>query len=127
MNKILGEYEMNILLFMSVGFDTPGPSLHLYKALIEDLLKAGHKVHVIESHSSGINPDCPEALKNLPNFSYETINIEVVEKKAFVKRYIMDLLFIRYIFDEYVIKRENYNGKESWSKAACRSEAPPGA
>ena len=37
------------------------------------------------------------------------------DKKAFVKRYIMDLLFIRYIFDEYVIKRENYNGKESWS------------
>lgn len=37
------------------------------------------------------------------------------DKKAFVKRYIIDLLFIRYIFDEYIIKRENYNGKENWS------------
>ncbi len=95
---------MNILLFMSGGFDTYGPSLHLYKALIEDLLKAGHKVHLIESHSSGSNPDCPEALKGLPNFSYETINIEVVEKKAFVKRY---LVGVKYCFKaRKVLKRQ---------------------
>ena len=49
---------MNILLFMSSGLDTPGPSWHLYTALIEDLVSYGHKVHLIESHSTGINPDC---------------------------------------------------------------------
>ena len=38
---------MNILLFMSSGLDTPGPSWHLYTALIEDLVSYGHKVHLI--------------------------------------------------------------------------------
>lgn len=42
---------MNILLFMSSGLDTPGPSWHLYTALIEDLVSYGHKVHLIESHA----------------------------------------------------------------------------
>ena len=86
---------MNILLFMSSGLDTPGPSWHLYTALIEDLVSYGHKVHLIESHSTGINPDCPERLKELENFSYETINIETVAKKAFAKRY---LVGVKYCF-----------------------------
>ena len=86
---------MNILLFMSSGLDTPGPSYHLYTALIADLVKYGHHVHLIESHSTGINPDCPDALKGLPNFTYETINIDIVEKKAFAKRY---LVGVKYCF-----------------------------
>ncbi|WP_423404494.1 hypothetical protein ACNQFG_07920 [Faecalibacterium prausnitzii] len=80
---------------MSSGLDTPGPSWHLYTALIEDLVSYGHKVHLIESHSTGINPDCPEKLKELENFSYETINIETVAKKAFAKRY---LVGVKYCF-----------------------------
>lgn len=37
------------------------------------------------------------------------------DRRGFVKRYIMALLQIRHLFDSYVIKRENYNNKESWS------------
>jgi hypothetical protein len=37
------------------------------------------------------------------------------DKRAFVKRYIMNLLRMRNLFDMYVIKRENYNNKEGWS------------
>lgn len=37
------------------------------------------------------------------------------DKASFVKRFIMALLIIRSLFDRYVIKRENYNGKECWS------------
>lgn len=37
------------------------------------------------------------------------------DKTAFVKRFIMALLHIRWLFDRFVIKRENYNGKEGWS------------
>ena len=84
---------MNILLFMSSGLDTPGPSYHLYTALIADLVKYGHHVHLIESHSTGINPDCPEALRNLPHFTFETISIGIVEKKAFAKRYLMGVKY----------------------------------
>ncbi|NLM20110.1 MAG: glycosyltransferase family 4 protein [Clostridiaceae bacterium] len=94
---------MNILLFMSSGLDTPGPSLHLYTALIEDLVSYGHNVHLIESHSTGINPDCPERLANLENFTYETINIEVVAKNAFVKRY---LVGVKYCFKARKVFKE---------------------
>lgn len=36
-------------------------------------------------------------------------------KSSFVKRFIMALLKIRWLFDRFIIKRENYNGKEVWS------------
>ena len=95
---------MNILLFMSSGLDTPGPSFHLYTALISDLVNYGHRVHLIESHSTGINPDCPEQLKGLANFTYEIINIEAVAKKAFAKRY---LVGVKYCFKaRKVFKRQ---------------------
>lgn len=42
---------MRLLFMLNYGFDTNGPSLHLYKALFEDLLKAGHTVHLLESVS----------------------------------------------------------------------------
>lgn len=87
---------MKVLIFMSGGFDTYGPSRHLYNALIEDLLAQGHVVHLIESHSTGKDPDAPDNLLAFENFTYETINSAVVEKKAFVKRY---LTGVRYCFD----------------------------
>ena len=40
------------------------------------------------------------------------------DRRAFVKRYIITLLTIRNLFDSYIIKRENYNGKEGWSLKA---------
>jgi hypothetical protein len=78
---------------MSSGLDTPGPSWHLYNALISDLTKSGHRVHLIESHSTGINPDCPENLKDEPLFTYEVININTVNKKHFVRRYLTGVLY----------------------------------
>lgn len=36
-------------------------------------------------------------------------------KSSFVKRFIIALLNIRWRFDRFIIKRENYNGKEGWS------------
>lgn len=42
------------------------------------------------------------------------------DKRAFVKRFIVALLQTRYLFDNYVIKREYYNGKEAWSLKRLR-------
>lgn len=96
---------MKVLIYMSGGFDTYGPSRHLYNALIEDLLLGGHTVHLIESHSSGTDPDAPENLLAFEKFSYETVTTQVVEKKAFVKRY---LTGVRYCFDSIpVLKRQH--------------------
>lgn len=86
---------MKILLFMSSGFDAFSPSLHLYNALIEDLLNAGHQVHLIESHSLGLNPDIPDNLASREGFSYEVISINAPEKSQFVKRY---LTGVKYCF-----------------------------
>lgn len=81
---------------MGGGFDTYGPSRHLYHALIEDLLLEGHFVHLIENHSTGVDPDAPDDLKSYKNFTYETVNSKPVNKKAFVKRYITG---VKYCFD----------------------------
>lgn len=37
------------------------------------------------------------------------------EKKKFTKDFIMTLLRMRFLFDKYVIKRENYNNRSGWS------------
>ena len=86
---------MNVLIVMSGGFDTYGPSRHLYDALIEDFLENGNTVHLIESHSSGIDPDVPEKFLKNDKFSYEVVNINTVEKRAFVKRYLTGLKYTR--------------------------------
>lgn len=79
---------MRILFVLDSGFDTYGPSLHLYKALLEDLLKAGHTIHLIESVSTRKDPVIPETLENHPNFSYELIPIAIVKKSHFALRYL---------------------------------------
>ena len=48
-------------------------------------------------------------------YIFEKVLKAISDKKAFVKRYIIALLNIRYLFDKYIIKREYYNGKEGWS------------
>lgn len=87
---------MKILIYMGGGFDTYGPSRHLYSALIEDMLSKGHTVHLIESHSTGNDPDAPENLTRWDTFSYETVKLSIAEKKQFVKRY---LVGVKYCFD----------------------------
>lgn len=85
---------MKILIVMSGGFDTYGPSRHLYHALIQDFLDDGHTVHLIESHSSGKDSDMPEDLLKYSRITYETININTVPKKAFAKRYLTGLKYV---------------------------------
>ena len=87
---------MKILIYMGGGFDTYGPSRHLYAALIEDMLIKGHRVHLIESHSTGVDPDAPETLTRWDSFSYETVKLALSEKKQFAKRY---LVGVKYCFD----------------------------
>lgn len=79
---------MRILFFLDSGFDNYGPSLHLYKALLEDLLKKGHVVHLLESVSTRKDPVIPSSIEDHPNFSYELIPIANPRKNQFAKRYL---------------------------------------
>lgn len=80
---------------MSGGFDTYGPSRHLYHALIEDLLSDGNEILLIESHSTGNDPDVPDSFLAFHSFSYITIKRKVVKKRAFVRRYLNELLYVK--------------------------------
>lgn len=80
---------------MSSGFDTYGPSRHLYHTLIEDFLSHGDTIHLIESHSTGNDPDVPDCFLQNEKFSYEIVNINTVEKRAFIKRYLTGLKYTR--------------------------------
>jgi colanic acid biosynthesis glycosyl transferase WcaI len=78
---------------LNSGFDTYGPSLHLYKALFEDLLRAGHKIHLLESVSTRKDPVVPDSIEHHPNFSYELIPLSIVNKNQFVKRYLVGVQY----------------------------------
>ena len=84
---------MKLLFVLNSGFDTYGPSLHLYKALIEDLLSSGHTVHLIESVSTRKDPVIPRSLENRDNFSFELVPLNLTEKKQFAKRYLAGVLY----------------------------------
>jgi Glycosyltransferase len=78
---------------LNSGFDTYGPSLHLYKALFEDLLEAGHTVHLLESVSTRKDPVIPDSIGHHQNFSYELIPLTVTCKHHFVKRYLAGVYY----------------------------------
>lgn len=56
--------------------------------MIRDFLKAGHAVHLIQSHRKAIFPDIPEMLQNQPMLTVETIKRKVIDKKNFILRYL---------------------------------------
>lgn len=97
---------MKILIYMGGGFDTYGPSRHLYYALIEDLLAMGHTIHLIENHSTGKDPDAPAEFVANKRFSYQVINSVSVDKSAFVKRY---LVGVKYCFDCIPVLKQQRN------------------
>lgn len=97
---------MKILIWMMGGFDTYGPSRHLYHALIEALLAKKHTIYLIESHSTGKDPDVPEEFLTNALFSYQIVNASVVEKRAFAKRY---LTGVKYCFDSIPALKEQRN------------------
>lgn len=84
---------MKLLFVLNSGFDTYGPSLHLYKALFEDLLSAGHRVHLLESISTRKDPVVPSSIECNPNFTYELVPLKVAKKNHFVRRYLYGVTY----------------------------------
>lgn len=79
---------MKLLFVLNSGFDTYGPSLHLYRALFEDLLKAGHTIHLLESVSTRKDPVVPNSIIDNPLFSYDLIPLKITNRNQFIKRYL---------------------------------------
>ncbi len=84
---------MKILYITAEGFDTPNPNNQMAEVMIRSFLEKGHKVHLIQSHRKGINPDIPASLKNIEGFTVDTVQRKVVDKTNFIKRYIDDFKY----------------------------------
>ena len=83
------------------------------------------KIFVVKEfgiHSS-ITKDVMLDDKRLIEFFTNTLK-KVSDKEGFVKKFIMELLRIRVLFDKYVIKRQIHNGKERWSLKKPKQYGP---
>ena len=56
------------------------PSLLSLQSFVEDLLKAGHTIHLLESVSTRKDPVIPDSIEKHPNFSYELIPLTIAKK-----------------------------------------------
>ena len=85
---------MKILFFLTSSMEKPSPSWHLMKALLEDTLNSGIKVHAVQRHFSDAKLDAfPESILNHPLFSYSQIDDKTVDRKNFVGRYLNGIAY----------------------------------
>ena len=89
---------------MFIGFDKHETSEHLLIAVIEQLCKAGHSVHIIQKDTGGDLPSIPVCLSTYP-VTTDTIPVQSVSKGNFAARYLAELKYIskckRYITSGY--------------------------
>lgn len=82
-----------ILFICSEGFDTPGPSNHLIKTLIEDLLHEGFYVTLIQSRRQKKSNADSELIQNKEKYETFIINRRKVNKNLFFIRYVEEALY----------------------------------
>lgn len=82
---------MKILFITAEGFDTPNPNNQMAEVMLNDFLKAGHEVHLIQSSKKKIYPEIPLSLTNKEHFSYETIDRKIIDRTNFIKRYLNEV------------------------------------
>ena len=84
---------MNILFWMFIGFDQHATSEHLLSAVIEQLCKAGHSVHIIQKNTGGSLPAIPEKL-HCYRVTTDAIPYRAADKGNFIARYLVELKYI---------------------------------
>lgn len=84
---------MKILFVLFIGFDKHATSEHLLTAIIEQLCKEGHSVHILQKHTGGNLPSIPLALMGLP-VTTEIVPSKAVDKKNLISRYLAELNYI---------------------------------
>ncbi len=84
------------ILFIASTLERPNPSWHLMKALMEDVLAAGIRIHAVQRHYEDAPlPPFPDSIMNHEGFSYSLVPSKTVDKKAFVKRYLDGMSYAR--------------------------------
>ena len=85
---------MKVLFWMFIGFDQHATSEHLLTAVIEQLCKAGHEMHILQKNTGGDLPSIPEKLSGY-KVSTDTIPFVAAAKNNFVARYLAELKYIK--------------------------------
>ena len=84
---------MKILYVTMDGFDTPGPNNQMAEVMINDFLDNGYDVHLVQSRRKRIFPDIPASLENKKGLTVDIVDMEVIDKTNFIKRYIDDVKY----------------------------------
>ena len=87
---------LKVLIQWAGSFSKPGPSNHLLKNLIEDMIKNEIEVHLIQAQIDRKPSDSmiPIEFINSPKFSYDNVKRKDVSKKNFVRRYLSEVLYV---------------------------------
>ncbi len=107
---------MKILFWMFIGFDRHATSEHLLSAVIEQLCRAGHSVHILQKDTGGDLPAIPGKLSGYP-VTTDAIPYRAADKGNFIARYLTELKYVeacgKYIapgFDAVFIQSNNVAG-----------------
>lgn len=90
-DKLKSDNSKKILYITAEGFDTPNPNNQMAEVMIRDFLDNGYRVHLVQSHRKGINPDIPDSLLVREGLTVDTVIRKVVDKKNFIRRYLNDM------------------------------------
>ena len=78
---------MKLLFVLSLGFDRPGPSIHLLTALLSALARRGHTLTVVQHNTGGPGPELPKELADA-GVAARTIFLPAPRKDNFALRYL---------------------------------------
>ena len=97
------------ILFLASTFRKPNPSWHLMRALMEDLLAAGIKIHAVQrTYANADMPAFPDTILHHENFSYSEVACKPVNKKKFVKRY-LEAAWYSWRLRKHIRKNNDYD------------------
>lgn len=84
---------MRFLFLLNIGFDRPGPSVHLMRGVIKAALERQHDVHVILMDTHGDLPAFPDAFAKYSNLHVDFIEEPVGKKPGFIVRYLREIKY----------------------------------
>lgn len=118
---------MKVLFWMFIGFDQHATSEHLLSAVIEQLCRLGHSVHIIQKKTGGSLPAIPEKLSKYP-LTTDVIEFQTVDKGNFVARYLAEVKYIKkcrkYIDSDYDAVFIQSNSEAGFAIRTVKKRAP---
>ena len=118
---------MKVLFWMFIGFDQHATSEHLLSAIVEQLCKTGHSVHIIQKNTGGNLPVIPEKLLKY-GVTTDVVPYQAADKGNFIARYLTELKYIgackKYLTEGYDAVFIQSNTVAGFAVNAIRKKMP---